>query len=169
MHQEKTRQNINFEVPLTETITCKITPEEKANLVAISNQNLISISETLRNLMRDHLCDYAISENLHKYMKISSIIDAILIEKAVILSRKATNQAKMIEILTDLEVFFKTPLKQLDYDTAKNNRLQVDKAMGEIFKWDSFLFEYLEPQYDRIKKTKGYNAVDALIKLPKKV
>ena len=162
MHdREKGRIEVDKQDSLIEVISLKCTSEEKGKLIAVSKQNQISISELVRNIVRKNLYQFAISEQMRKYLQISGEIDMILIEKSVISSRKASNLAKMIEILTDFEIVLKSQSKNFDYDEHKNWKLQIDTVMDLIYSKDSWLYEQLEPLWGRILKMKQYKVLCA--------
>ena len=156
----KTRTNVKFEEPLNSTLSIKMTFDEYEKLRTVAMQHSITISELSRNILREHVADYAMSENLIKFLKISNEIDKFLLEKRLILSRKATNLSKIREILTDFEEILETPIKKIDYESVKNDGMRIVQLLDFIYNTDAFLSEKIDDQVRRILKNKTFKGLE---------
>jgi hypothetical protein len=154
--QVKTNRNVRFDEPTNETISLKVTVDEKTKIVTIAAQNYISISEVLRNLVRDHLHSYALTEELKKNMFISSQIDRVLLETRLISARKETNLSKIREILNDFECFCETSWKKIDIVAFNSRKKTLLFLIELIYQNDEFLSKEIDSQFKRIIKTKTY-------------
>jgi sucrose-6-phosphate hydrolase SacC (GH32 family) len=160
IHQERTRTNIKFESPLKELLSFRITEEEYVQIMTVSKANEISSSELVRNLIREHIYEYAISENLRKKLRISNKIDAFLLEKRLILTRNDTSLAKIREILTDFEAFLESHPKRIDIVTAFDYKKGLDYLLKDIYEEDMWLANQIDTQYKRILKSKHFKALE---------
>lgn len=156
----KTRTNALLEEPLTHTVSLKMTYDEYEKLKVVSNQYSISISELSRNLIRDNLGNYAMSPNLAKFLHISNEIDKFLLEKRLILNRKASNLSKIREILTDFEENLELPLKKIDIDSTKIDGFRVVGLLKVIYETDQFLSDKIDEQVKRIYKNKTFKGLE---------
>lgn len=154
MTQIRTKDNVLFEEPLSEVVTTRITLDEKLKLDAVAKKAYISISELLRNLMKENLYKYALSENLSKYLMITGQIDMILLETRLISSRKATNLSKMREILTDFESDLEESALKIDYNSISIKMKQIERLMEVIYQKDEWLASKIDGQCKRIMKHK---------------
>ena len=160
MTQISTNRNVRFDEPVSEQINIKVTVEEKTKLITIAAQNYISISEVMRNLIRENLHNYALSPELKKNMFISSQIDRVLLEFRLISARKETNLSKIREILNDFECFCETSVKRIDIVGFKSRRKTVSFLLELIYQNDEFLSNEIDSQYRRILKMKTYKALE---------
>lgn len=159
-YQQPTRQNTKFEQPLKELISIRVTEDESRQILTVSKHNNISSSELIRNLIRDHIHTYAISENLHKKLRISNEIDRFLLEKRLILSRNDTNLSKMREILTDFEAILEEHPKKIDIVSVFETRKGLDKLVKIIYEEDIWLSQKIDAQYRHILKSKHFKGVE---------
>lgn len=156
--QIRTHDNVRFEEPLSELFSIRVTEIEKIKLDSVSRENYISISELVRNLIRDNLWKYVISENLKKTMRVSNEIDRGILEKRLISSRNETNLSKIREILTDFEGFLEEHSKRIDYDELEIRRTEVEGLIKLIYETDTFLSRKIDQQVRRIFKNRHYKA-----------
>ncbi len=155
MKQLKTKDNIHFEEPLSELVSFRISQKEFIQTDAVARNNYISYSELIRNLIRDHIHEYAISENLRITLKISNKIDAILLEKRIISSRNDSNLSKMREILIDFEGFLDEKKSNISDIEMKNRVSELNALMQLIYEENKNLFLKLDKQYRRLMKNKA--------------
>lgn len=157
LSQIKTRTNFD---ELVRVVSLRLTEDEHTRLEVISRALSISVSEVIRNLIRDHEHEYTISKNLAKYLLISNEIDKFLLEKRLIFDRKATNLSKMREILSDFEVFLEQKPSLIDIYFAKEECLKLNNLINTVKNKDEWLFSKIEKQIKRIWKNKVYKELD---------
>lgn len=155
-HKEQlpTRNNVRFEEPLSELIQTRVTVKEKTQLSTVARSNYITESELIRNLLREHLHEYACSINLKITLEISNQIDRILIENRLISGRNETNISKMREILTDFEGDLEMSTKNFDEVVVKNKFFQLANLTKIIYESDLYLAGKIDVQLKRIYKNK---------------
>jgi len=158
-HQVKTKDNIRFEDPLVRIITLRVTEKEYSQLDAVSRENYISISELIRNLNRDYIHNYCISENLRKKLHISNEIDRFVLEKRLISVRNDTNLSKIREILLDFEAFLDEHCKHMDYDELEIRKAEILGMLELVYNNDVFLSRQIESQVKRLFKNKYLKTV----------
>jgi hypothetical protein len=161
MHQVKTKDNIRFEEPLSENIQTRVGLKEYVMVESVARDNYISVSELLRNLIREHIHEYATSVNLQKTLHVSNEIDKLVLEKRIISSRFDTNLSKIREILTDFESYLDDNPKKIDYDMVQNYKANVDYIVKLIYENDEFLARKIDLQYRRILKNKHLRGLDS--------
>lgn len=159
MHQLKTKDNIHFEEPLSEIVSIRITKKEFSQIDVVSRENCISTSELIRNLIRSHIAEYAISPNLKVSLQISNQIDTILLENRIIFSRNESNLSKMREILLNFEVFLDHFNKKSSKSELINRNNQIEYLMQSIYQKDNNLYNLIEAQYLRLVKNKHLKAL----------
>lgn len=152
--QLPTRNNIRFEEPLSELLQTRITLKEKSQIDAVAKTNYITSSELIRNLIREHIHEYACSINLKISLEISNQIDRFLIENRLISARNDTNISKMREILTDFEALLEESAKNFDEVTVKNKFLQIVYLTKLVYESDLYLAGKIDAQLKRIYRNK---------------
>lgn len=162
MKQLRTKDNVHFEEPLSELISFRLTKKELEQIDVISRENYISQSELIRNLIRNHISNYAISPNLKKILKISNQIDSILLENRIVLSRNESNLSKMREILLNFEAFLDHFTKKSSKSELKNRYNQLEYLLQSIYQTDNDLYNLIEHQYLRLIKNKHLKALDTI-------
>jgi len=144
-----------FDEPLSETVSFKLTSKEVSNLTTVAKSNNFSPSELLRNLIKEYLYKYSPSENLSKNMYVSGKIDMIILERRLISSRKITNLSKMREILLDFEGILSEDKKLIDWKELIYFKKQLDEVMKIIYENDEWLAQKLDAQWYKITMHKN--------------
>jgi hypothetical protein len=161
--QVKTNKNVRFDEPLSSLISLRLTDAEKAQIEATAKTNYISVTEVLRNLVREHIHEYATSKGMKKYLFISNQIDKVLLEDRIISARKETNLSKMREILSSFEFMCEENVKKVDTVAFISQRNNISLLVGLIYENDTYLSDQIDAQYRRILKTKTYRALENII------
>ena len=159
LYKINTRNNVQFERPLNELLTIRITEDEQIQLVTISKNNDISISELVRNIVRDHIATYAVSKNLRKKLLVSNKIKSFLLEKRLVLTRDDTSLAQIREILTDFEAVLEAHPKRIDIVSVLEYKEELDKLLEIIYKEDEWLSKQIDSQVKRIMKSKHFKGL----------
>lgn len=154
----QTKDNVNFEAQLEEVIGYRVTKKEKEQYEAIARENEISIGELMRNLAREHIHDYAVSEDLRITLCISNKIEAIIIKNRIISSRKPSNLSHLREFFSDFEAFLDDKISNISDSEIKSRVLDYEELSKLIILNDTWLFLKLKPQMNRIIKNKAYKA-----------
>ena len=162
MHYKKlnTKDNVNFEDPLTEQISFRVTSKEKGKYEVLARENEISVPELMRNLARDYSHEYAISPELKKNLIISNKIEAILVKNRIISSRKPSNLSNICEIFSDFEAFLGGKLSNNSDSELRFRLSDFREITNLVILHDPDLFLRLKPQMNRIMKNKRIKALE---------
>jgi hypothetical protein len=152
----KTKDNVNFEDPLSELIAFKVSLKEKEQFEAIARENEISVSELFRNLARENIHNYAISEDLRMTLCISNKIESIVLKARIISSRKPSNLSHLREFFSDFEAFLDEKASNISDSEFKNKLSDFNELKKIIILNDPWLFSKLKPQLNRIIKNKRF-------------
>lgn len=160
MHQLKTRTNVRGEEPLSELISLRLTEKEKLQLEACARENYISLTEVMRNILRENVGHYCVSENLKKTLIVSNEIDRLLINNRIITSRKESNLSKIREICLDFEAFLDEKISNSSDCELKNRKKDIDELIKILVLNDEFLFDRIKAHLTRIFKNKRLKSLN---------
>jgi hypothetical protein len=159
----KTKDNINFEEPLSELVAFKVSIKEREQFDVIARENEISISELFRNLARDYVHEYAISEDLRMTLCISNKISSLVLKARLISSHKPSNLSMTREFLSDFEAFLEEKSSNISDSEFKNRLADFNELKKLIILNDTWLFSKLKPQLTRIIKNKKYKELSKTV------
>lgn len=160
MNYHKIRNQNTYDEPLSEQISYRVTLQEKEQYEVIARENEISVPELMRNLARENIHQYAISEDLKKNLQISGKIDQIILKNRVISSRKASNLSKINEFLSDFEDFLEAQSKNILDSDLRSKRKDLLDLINIISQVDVVLFNKIKVRASKILKNKHLKALD---------
>lgn len=152
----KTKDNVNFEDPLSELVAFKVTQKERNEFEVVARENEISISELIRNMAREYIHEYAVSQDLRTTLLVSNKIESLVLKARLISSRKPSNLSHLREFMSDFEAFLDDKIANISTEEFKSKYEDFNELKKIIILNDVWLFSKLKPQMNRIIKHKTY-------------
>jgi len=150
------KENVNFESPVSELISFRVTEKEKMQYEVIARDNEISISELYRNLARTYMHEYAISDDLRITLMISNKIESVILKNRLISTRKPSNLSNLREFFSDFETYLDEKVTNISDCDFKGKLEDFNELKKLIILHDEWLFLKLKPQLNRIIKNKRF-------------
>ncbi len=150
----RTKANVNFEQPLDRQIGLRLTTDEYNTIQSVSTSNGLSDQEMIRNVLRENIHNYVLSEDVKKILQIKGIINKILLNRRLISRNFESNLSKIREIMTEFEedlLSFNAFTDPTSIHSRLSELIHLTKCIYEV---DEFLFKKIEPQWKRILKNK---------------